>query len=114
MAIYSNLTIDQGSPFSVTITVNDDTGNVKNLTGFTYAAKAKRSYDSETPSATFITSDTLGANGQLTITLTDVITKAMAPGIHVYDVEIIDSGGNCTRVVEGQIEVTPGVTLGAS
>ena len=48
MAIYSNLTVDQGSPFSATITVNDDSGNVKNLTGFTYAAKAKRTYESET------------------------------------------------------------------
>ena len=31
-----------------------------------------------------------------------------------YDVEIISSGGGTTRVVEGQVEVTPGVTLGGS
>jgi len=114
MAIYSNLTVDQGSPFSATITVNDDSGNVKNLTGFTYAAKAKRTYESETASAVFVCSSTLGVNGQLTITLIDSVTKAMAPGIHVYDVEITSGGGETTRVVEGQIEVTPGVTLGAS
>ena len=33
----------------------------------------------------------------------------MKAGRYVYDVEI-NSGGTITRVVEGQVEVTPGVT----
>ena len=116
MAKFSNLTVDQGSPFTATITVTDDDGNVKNLTGFTYAGKIKKSYDSLT-STSFGATDTLGSNGQLTVTLADTVTKTLSPGIYVYDIEITDtnaSGTPTTRVLEGQIEVTPGVTLGAS
>ena len=113
MAIYSNLIIDQGSAFSSTITVTDNDGNVVNLTNYTYAGKIKKSYDSST-SVSFATPTTPGSNGQIAITLTDTVTKAMEPGRYVYDVEITSSGGVTTRVVEGQAEVTPGVTLGGS
>ena len=35
----------------------------------------------------------------------------MKPGRYVYDVEIVhDVSGSVTRVVEGQMEITPGVT----
>jgi hypothetical protein len=34
----------------------------------------------------------------------------MKAGRYVYDVEILSSGGTRTRVLEGQLEVTPGVT----
>jgi hypothetical protein len=34
----------------------------------------------------------------------------MKPGRFVYDVEITASGGSKTRVLEGQVEITPGVT----
>ncbi len=113
MAIYSNLIVDQGSAFSSTITVEDSSGNVVNLTNYTYAGKIKKSYDSST-SVSFATPTTPGTNGQIKITLTDVQTKAMEPGRYLYDVEITSSGGGTTRVVEGQVEVTPGVTLGGS
>ena len=113
MAIYSNLIVDQGSAFSSTITVEDSDGNVVNLTNYTYAGKIKKTYDSST-SVSFATPTTPGSNGQIAITLTDTVTKAMEPGRYVYDVEITSSGGVTTRVVEGQAEVTPGVTLGGS
>lgn len=113
MAIYSNLIVDQGSDFSSTITVEDSTGTVVNLTNYTYSGKIKKSYDSSA-SVSFATPTTPGTNGQITITLTDAQTKAMEPGRYVYDVEIKSSGNATTRVVEGQVEVTPGVTLGGS
>jgi hypothetical protein len=31
-------------------------------------------------------------------------------GRYVYDVEITSSGGTVSRVIEGQVEVMPGVT----
>jgi hypothetical protein len=34
----------------------------------------------------------------------------MKPGRFVYDVEILSGTGTRTRVLEGQVEVTPGVT----
>jgi hypothetical protein len=35
MAAVSNLAIDQGTTYSVTITVTDDTGSARNLTNYT-------------------------------------------------------------------------------
>jgi hypothetical protein len=34
----------------------------------------------------------------------------MKPGRFVYDVEILSASGTRTRVLEGQVEVTAGVT----
>jgi hypothetical protein len=34
----------------------------------------------------------------------------MKAGRYVYDVEILAASGSRTRVLEGQVEVTPGVT----
>ena len=34
MASVSNLTIDQGTTYTVSIAVNDDTGSARNLTGY--------------------------------------------------------------------------------
>ena len=111
MAIYSNLIVDQGSNFESTITVTDNDGNVVNLTNYTYGGKIKKNYDSST-SVSFATPTTPGSNGQIVIRLTDTQTKALEPGRYVYDVEIFSSGGATTRVVEGQVEVTPGITVG--
>ena len=48
--------------------------------------------------------------GQLTLTLTDVITAAMDSGRYVYDVLLTDASGDKTRVLEGQAVLTPGVS----
>ncbi len=113
MAIVSNLVIDQGSAFTSTVTVTDSDGDVVNLTNYSYAGKIKKNYTSST-SVDFATPTTPGADGQITLTLTDTITKTMKPGRYVYDVEITSQGGLTTRVVEGQVEVMPGVTLGGT
>lgn len=113
MAIYSNLIVDQGSNFTSTITVTDNDGSLVNLTGYTYAGKIKKHYNSET-SVAFVTPTTPGSNGEIEIRLTDTQTKVLEPGRYVYDIEIYSSGGVTTRVVEGQVEVTAGVTLGGT
>ena len=45
-----------------------------------------------------------------TITLTDTQTAALDAGRYLYDVLITASGGDKTRVVEGQVTVNPSVT----
>lgn len=114
MAIYSNLIIDQGSDFSATITVEDIDGNIVNVSGYTVEGKIKKNYESLTSVQFGVTSPITSTDGTIEITLTDTQTKAMEAGRYVYDVEIISSGGVTTRVLEGQVEVTPGVTLGGS
>jgi len=110
MAVYSDISIDQGSDFSAEVVVNDSTGTVANLTGYTGAGQIRKTYSSSTFTAFGVTVTNAG-NGVLTITLSNTVTNAMKAGRYVYDVEITQtSNGEITRVVEGQITIMPGVT----
>ena len=109
MAIVSNLTVDQGTTFSANIDVSDESGNAQNLTGYSVAGQIRKSYDSSSYTA-FTASVTNAAQGTINIQLTPTVTNGLTAGRYVYDVEITSSGGVVTRVLEGQVEVTPGVT----
>lgn len=116
MAQYEEFTIDQGSDVSVTLNLVNTDGSKKNLTGYSVAAKMKKTYnsaDSDTTSfTTAITSPPAG--GICTLALTNTQTDALKAGRYVYDVEIsyVDSSANTVieRVLEGRIQVTPSVT----
>jgi len=110
MAVYSDISIDQGSDFTAEIIVNDNTGGVANLTGYSAAGQIRKTYTSSTYTA-FGASVTGATQGKLTITLSNSVTNGMKSGRYVYDVEITKaSNGEKTRVVEGQLTVNPGVT----
>lgn len=109
MAVYSNLTIDQGSTFTALIDVTDSDGSALNLVGYTVNGQLRKTYASST-STDFTASVTNAGTGTIQISLTATQTNALKAGRYVYDVEITSSGGEVTRVIEGQIEVTPGVT----
>ena len=109
MAILSNLTVDQGSTFNVTVDITDADGNILNLTGYTVAGQIRKNYDSSTFNA-FTGAVSNAALGQITISLTSTQTNTLVAGRYVYDVEITSSASAVTRVLEGQLEVTPGVT----
>ncbi len=109
MAIVSNLTIDQGSTFTANIDCTALDGNILNLTGFTVAGQLRKTYDSSTKTD-FTATIANALTGRLTISLTAAQTNALAAGRYVYDVEITSGAGVVTRVVEGQVEITPGVT----
>jgi len=109
MAIISNITIDQGSTFIADVDVVDSDGNAVNLTGYTVAGQMRKSYSSTT-ATDFTASVTNISGGTVRISLTATQTNTLKAGRYVYDVEITSSGGQVTRVIEGQVEVTPGVT----
>jgi len=109
MAILSNLTVDQGSTFNVTVDITDADGNVLNLTGYTVAGHIRKNFDSSTFTA-FTGSVSNALLGQITLALTSTQTNALVAGRYVYDVEITSAASAITRVLEGQLEVTPGVT----
>lgn len=108
MAIKANLIIDQGSDFSADIDLVDTIGDVYNLVGHTVAAQMRKSYASSIAS-TFNAAHN-GTGGKITLTLTSTVTADIVPGRYLYDVEIRSSGGIVTRVVEGIVTVTPGIT----
>jgi hypothetical protein len=111
MATYSNLYIDQGSDFNFSVDLSSTTGPV-NLTNYTSRGQIRKSYTSSTATDFDISVNIL--ENELVCSLTAAQTSALKPGRYVYDIEILsgDATPIVTRIVEGQIDVTPRVTTG--
>jgi hypothetical protein len=109
MAIYANLTVDQGSSFESTIDITDNENNPVNLTGYTFRGQIRKTYTSTT-SVSFTITSISPASGSIQLALSAEQTSGIKAGRYLYDVEIISSTNIVTRVIEGQIEVTPRVT----
>ena len=110
MATLSNLFIDQDADFSTTVTVNDGSGSPIDLTAYTAIAQIRKSYSSSTSTSFSVTFVSPRTTGQITLSLTDVQTAALSAGRYVYDLVIIESGGDKTRVVEGIATIKPSVS----
>ena len=110
MAIYADLFVDQGSYFTTTVEVSTLGVFGVDLSEYSARGTIKKAYSS----SSFISFDIdipLPENGQVEISLSSDVTASMKPGRYVYDVEIIETATNkVTRVVEGQLEVMPGVS----
>lgn len=109
MAVFANISVDQGSSFTSIIVVEGVEGLIVNLEDYTVRGQIRKTYASLTAvnfTASIISED----SGEIEISLTAAQTRAMKPGRYVYDVEVIDETNIVTRVVEGQIEINPAVT----
>ena len=83
MAVYSNITIDQGTDFSSSIDVTDADGDAVNLTGYTVKGQIRKTYTS----STFVNLTCAVSNataGIVSIALTAAQSNAMKPGRFVY------------------------------
>lgn len=108
---YQELFIEQGATFNTEITLDDSSGAPFNLTNFTVASQARKSYSSSTIAINFQTSVANANNGVIALSANSSVTANVAAGKLVYDVIITDSvSGNKTRVLEGQIFISPSVT----
>lgn len=105
MATHKNLYIDQGSNFSFTI------DQVIDLINCTSRGQIRKSYTSST-AIDFNISINI-SESELVCSLTADQTGALKAGRYVYDIEIIsnDSPVAVTRIIEGQVDVTPRVTI---
>jgi len=104
-----NFTLEQGATFSREITVQDS-GSAMNLTGYTPRMQMRSTHDSSTIALTFTATILNAAQGKISLSATDTLTSAVEEGIYVYDLEIESSGGTVTRLMEGNVTVTPEVT----
>ena len=113
MATVKHLTIDQGTTYSLSITVSDANANPLDLTGYILRAQMRKSYGASSYTSFTVTAAADPTTGELTISLTDTQTSALKAGRYVYDIEIVSpvaDGSEVTRVLEGIITVTPEVT----
>lgn len=108
MATKANLKIGQGTDYLTSITLTDDDGNPIYLSNYTGAGQIRKYYTS-TNAVDF--NVTVEANtGVVTLRLTSAQTNGMEAGRYVYDVELYDSANVVSRVLEGIVTITPGVT----
>lgn len=110
MAIYADFTIDQGATFYAEMEVADSALSNVDLTGYTVHAQLRKSYTSVN-AVDFTTDLAIPLEGVVSIGLSPAQTRALKSGRYVFDVFVKSSSGVVTRVVEGQIEVTPAVTV---
>lgn len=107
MATKANLTIDQGTTFSTTITLTDTNGNPVDLTGYTGASQMRKHFTSSTYYTFTVTLG--GGSGTVMLSMSANTTANIAAGRYLYDVELTH-GNDISRVFEGIVTVNPNIT----
>ena len=108
---YSDQYLEQGASFNTQLTLTEDYGARYDLTDFTINSRAKKSYTTANVAFTFTAQVSDPTNGLITLALDASVTANVPYGKYVYDVTIQDPETSLiTRVLEGQIYVSPGVT----
>lgn len=108
MATKANITIDQGTTFSTTITLADEDNVLIDLTGYTANSQIRKHYSSSNSQSFSVTLG--GVQGTVALSLTSTQTSNLTAGRYVYDVELTSSSNVVSRIVEGIVTVTPEVT----
>ena len=104
-----NFTLEQGSTFDREITVQENS-QALNLTGYSARMQMRSTHDSSTIALTFTASVSNAAQGKIQLSASATNTAAVEEGMYVYDLEIESGSSGVTRLLEGQVTVTPEVT----
>lgn len=102
-----NIIIDQGASFVTTFNISDDNDEPINLSGYSSKSVMRQTY---TSSITYPITTATYSNGAIVATMTANATNNIPAGRYVYDIELTDVANNVSRVIEGMVIVTPGVT----
>ena len=108
-AIAINLVVEQKADFEATFTVTGSNNVPLDLTGYSAEAKIKKNYTSSS-STNFGVAFLNRPDGKLKLSMSSFATSLLKPGRYSYDILIISPGGVKTRVVEGQVTLTPGIS----
>lgn len=111
MAAYVELIIDQGTTFNNIINLSDDITNSNvNISGYVVRSQMRRSYYSANATANITCTISNAAQGEITMNLNANTTANIKAGRYLFDLETVDTLGTVSRVLEGIITVTPGIT----
>lgn len=118
-----DISVKQGATYTLIMTVQDSVPASINLTGYTFRGQIRTSTSDITIQAPF--SFVLGVQSGATLgTVTGTISAADTALIvlpanerytrkitkMIYDIEMIEPGGNVVRILEGTVSVSPEVT----
>ncbi len=113
LPLINNITIYRGDNFSYPITLQTTGGVAINLTGATITSQIKNTPDDVTALISFTVANTALSSGQFTLSLTSTNTASLSfsnGATGVYDVQVVDSGGNTTTYLAGTVTLTKDVT----
>lgn len=108
-----NITAEQGSTFTRTITWRDASTTPVNLTNCTAKMQVRKSMDAPTAVLTLTSTTGITINGAQGVLALEVAAAKMAQvpaGTYVYDLEVTHPAGRVTRILEGKFTVTREVT----
>jgi len=117
-----NIVVEQGSTFTLSITYKDSEGDPIDLTNFTARMDIRQTYTTEAALVELDSSDggtgntsgiaLGGLDGTITVVISSSATSGLtAPSTNVYDLELRDTVGAITRILEGKATVSPNATL---
>lgn len=111
-AVYvSNLIINAGATFSQVFNLEGtETNSSLDLTGYTASAQIRKHAASSNAVSFTVDVTQPPTLGQIIISLTATQTSSLKPGRYVYDILITDEYSSKTRIVEGMVLVSEGVT----
>ena len=108
-----DVTIEQGATFNLLLTWKIDTVPV-NLTGYTARLQARVDVEDSEVIVSLTTSNggiTLGGSaGTISLDQTATQTTLLPAGTYVYDLELIAPNSTVTRLVQGELLISPEVT----
>ena len=81
-----------------------------NVQGYTVISQLRRSYYSANASANITCSITNAINGEISMTMDANTTANIKAGRYLFDLRITDHDSIVSRVLEGIITVTPGIS----
>lgn len=109
MAGYVELTLEQAATYNTVININGADGSPQNLANYYANSQMRKSYYSST-AYDFDVIITDAYDGQITIGMSAANTANLRPGRYVFDLTTTSPTNVVTRVIEGIVTVTPGVT----
>lgn len=109
MSVRANLQIDQGSSYEARFTITTSEGVPIDVSSYTGTGQMRKHYTSTNAFSFSVDANTSGANGIISITMDANTTTDIVPGRYVYDIELV-ANGITSRILEGQVKVTPEVT----
>lgn len=108
-----NILLEQGATFSLPLVYRDSTGALVDLTTYTAALQVRKAPGG--PVVIELTTEnggiTLGGvDGTIDLGRLATETAEYAAGDYIYDLKLI-TGSNATRLLEGEFNVAPAVTV---
>lgn len=108
-----NITIEQGADFEQTFFLEDNQRRPLDLNGYNGSASMKK-HPSSLSSKDFIVKFPNPENGKISLEMRSVTTKNLKPGRYCYDIIVSDANGIVSRVVEGSVLVSEGISTDCS